>query len=172
MTAALSTLLIASVFATVSAVAPIVGFGAKAGKFPVAFLAAAACLVGVCQALHRAVCEVRRERQRPFRRSLVAATAGAFVFAVLQVVGLLGILPADRNLVQQTSGLNAFLIAVVSMHGLIVLGAFTLTARVVVETVCDRYDHEYYMGVQACAMLWYGLTVTWGLVLLILAIVA
>lgn len=144
----------------------------EAASIPAAFVLAAVCLGLVSLAFFRAVGEVRRERQRSFRRWLLSAVAGCVAFASLQSFGLYGILPPDRDLMQQTTGLNAFLIAVVTMHGLIVAGAFLLTSRVVVETFADRYDHEYYVGVQACAMLWYGLGITWMLVLMILAVAA
>ena len=142
----------------------------EAAAIPLAFVLAAGCLSLVSFAFFRAVQEVRRERQRRYRRWLLVAVGGCVLFASLQSFGLYGILPPDRDLMQQTSGLNAFLIAVVTMHGLIVAGAFLLTSRVVVETFADRYDHEYYVGVQACAMLWYGLGITWLLVLMVLAV--
>ena len=143
---------------------------AKRGTIPVAFGITTAALLLVSYAFHRAVACVRRERQRPFRWWLLTAAVGGVVFASVQSFGLLAILPADRAVLNTTSGVDAFLIATVFMHGLHVVMAFFFTARVIVEAHLDRYDHEYYWGVRACAMLWHALGIAWLLVLSVLSI--
>ena len=144
----------------------------------VAISLATLSLIAVSGLLHRSVHWVRRERQREFRTTLIAAGGVAATLIGVQAFLLVQLIPGVRAAALEQvplsshSGLEAFVIAVVTSHGLIATGASLLLSRICVEALTDRYDHEYYVGPQAAAMLWHGLTVGWLFVLTVLAIAA
>ena len=81
---------------------------AEAGvRFPAAFWVSSLLLWLGSFLLHRAVWQVRRERQRPFRRALLAALAAGTLFIGVQSFGLYGLLQ-QRSLANVTTGAGAF----------------------------------------------------------------
>ena len=74
-------------------------------RLPPAFAATTALLIFVSAALVRAVQCVRRERQRPFRRSLAAALAAGTLFVGVQGFALLCLLASRTSVDAQTGAL-------------------------------------------------------------------
>ena len=140
------------------------------GAIVVPFAITSGALVVVSYAFRRATANVRRERQRPFRSWLLVGLGGGIVFATVQMYGLLGILPEDRNVFDSQTGVRTLFLAITAMHAIHVAIAMLLTCRVVVEAFCDRYDHEYYWGVYATEMFWHCLLIGWGCVLVVAAV--
>lgn len=135
-----------------------------------AFAAVSLLLAFVSLAMHRAVGAVRRERQRQFRRWLAAAIAGGVAFTIVQSVGFRGLLPPDRVVLNMAAGPDALLMAIIAVHALHVAIGYLFTARVAIEAIHDRYDHEYYWGVWAVAVYWHAMSLAWLFVLAVLTV--
>lgn len=137
--------------------------------FPRAFFVSSILLVIGSFSLHRALFCVQRERQQPFRRSLLIANlAGAF-FVGVQIYGLrcmlLNQIPSDAS-----TGANAFTFVFAALHGLHFIVAVMFLVFVTLRALADRYDHEYYWGVTVCTWFWHTLGIVWIAILAVFAI--
>ena len=141
----------------------------EASRFPPAFLISTALLVAGSVWLHRAVCEVRLEHQRGFRRSLVAALIAGTLFVGVQSWGLWWLTQQQGTRDAQTSA-NAFVLVLAVLHALHFSVALLFVVWITVRAAADRYDHEYYWGVSLCGYLWHALAVVWLVILAVLAI--
>lgn len=146
-------------------------------RLPPAFAASTALLIFVSAAMVRAVICVRRERQGPFRRSLIAALIGGTLFVGVQGFGLWcllaspGIRDASRPGDAQTGAL-AFVFVFAAMHGMHVTIALLFLLFVTLRSQRDRYDHEYYWGVTVTGWFWHALGIAWLVILGVIAIAA
>jgi len=137
--------------------------------FPRAFGLTTILLVLGSGALHRAVSCVRRERQVPFRRSLLFALAAGTLFVGIQTYGLHSLL--DNQLADDVqTGANAFVAIMVALHALHFTLALMFLVWVTLGACADRYDHEYFWGVVVCAWFWHALGIAWGCILIVFAI--
>ena len=123
----------------------------------------------LCSAeLGRALSAVRRERQQPFRRSLLRALACGTAFVGVQAFGLWCIvhnLQADRNAGEAELGPTAVVLGAAALHCLHVVVALIALSYVTLQGFCDRYDHEYSFGVAACSWFWHILGIMWVFIL-------
>jgi cytochrome c oxidase subunit 3 len=119
--------------------------------------------------LHRAVASVRRERQRPFRRALIAALATGTLFVGLQSYGLWCLLQFPEATDAQT-GIKAFVFMLTFLHGMHFTVALGFLVFITLRALADRYDHEYYWGVAACGYFWHCLGLVWIAILAVFAI--
>jgi len=126
-------------------------------------------LIAGSGALHRAVHFVRREKQLPFRRSLVAALLCGTLFCGIQTYGL-RCLARHQNPAEVETGANAFLTAISALHGMHFTLALLFLTWVTLNALIDRYDHEYFWGVSLCAWFWHALGAVWGLILIVFLI--
>ena len=137
--------------------------------FPPAFWVTTALLAIGSGSLHYGVACVRRERQKPFRMSLLVALVAGTLFVGIQIYGLLGLirnqLPDDVQ-----TGVNAFIVVVVGLHAIHFSLALLFLVWVTLSALADRYDHEYSWGVALCAWFWHGLGIVWLGILSVLAI--
>jgi heme/copper-type cytochrome/quinol oxidase subunit 3 len=112
---------------------------------------------------------VRRERQKPFRRSLLIALVSGTLFVGIQTYGLACLirnqLPDDVQ-----TGANAFIVVIGALHAIHFSLALLFLVWVTLSALADRYDHEYSWGVTLCAWFWHGLGIVWLGILAILAI--
>jgi cytochrome c oxidase subunit 3 len=161
--AASGTLAVALIRCVPSAVAP--------GQvvFPPVFWFTTALLAINSGLLQQAVHCVRRERQRPFRRSLMGALVAGALFVGVQSYGLkclMGNQVADET----QTGANAFIAIMVALHAMHLSLALLFLIWVTLNALADRYDHEYFWGVRVCAWFWHGLGIVWLCILMVFVI--
>jgi heme/copper-type cytochrome/quinol oxidase subunit 3 len=138
-------------------------------RLPPAFAATTALLVFVSGAMVRAVHCVRRERQRPFRRSLAAALTGGTLFVGIQGFGLWCLL-ASRHPGNAQTGALVFVFVFAAMHAMHVTIALLFLLFVTLRAHADRYDHEYYWGVTVTGWFWHALGIVWLVILGVITI--
>jgi heme/copper-type cytochrome/quinol oxidase subunit 3 len=138
-------------------------------RLPPAFAATTALLVFVSGSLVRAVHCVRRERQRPFRHSLIAALAAGTLFVGIQGFGLWSLL-ASRTPGDAQTGALAFAFVFAALHAMHVTIALLFLLFVTLRAQSDRYDHEYYWGVTVTGWFWHALGIVWLVILAVIAI--
>ncbi|WP_437225590.1 cytochrome c oxidase subunit 3 [Planctomicrobium sp. SH661] len=139
--------------------------------FPAAFLASTCLLFAGSITLHLALKAVRQERQRTFRRWLLAALACASLFMGTQLYGLWSMFPAERKAEDASLEVLSFVFALTSLHAVHFFVASLFVCFVTARTTLSRYDHEYYWGVKVCAWFWDALGIVWLAILGIFTIV-
>lgn len=148
-----------------------VPFHAEPGQvvFPPAFWGTTVLLGLGSACLQNAVYSVRRERQKPFRRSLLGALVCGTLFVGMQSYGL-GCLVRNQVPDDAQTGANAFITMLGALHAMHFALALMFLVWVTLSALADRYDHEYSWGVTVCAWFWHGLGVVWVLILVIFSI--
>jgi heme/copper-type cytochrome/quinol oxidase subunit 3 len=121
--------------------------------------------------LQRGVGYVRREKQTPFRRSLLGALLLGTAFVGVQICGLVS-LARHQDPREVETGANAFLTMISALHGMHFTLALLFLVWVTLGALADRYDHEYYWGVTLCAWFWHALGIVWGMILVVFLIAA
>jgi len=135
-------------------------------SFPPSLIVSTISMFAVSFAMHKAVANVRRERQAPFRRWLIVAAVISVVFLLSQSLGLRALLDMHRvalgDGVTKQFGLMFFLVLVHALH---VVGGIAFLSGVLVRARQDVYDHEKHWGVDICALYWHFLDVVWIIML-------
>jgi len=147
----------------------LVGATSESPLLPV-FVGSTLCLIVGSAAMIRAEYEVSRERQRPFRRSLLWALLAGTAFVAIQCYALVNFLDVPRS-TPAAQGMAAFVTVVAGLHGLHFLVAWLFLVFIVLQAFADRYDHEYHAGVTFCGWFWHGLGIVWLAVMCLLLIV-
>jgi cytochrome c oxidase subunit 3 len=129
--------------------------------FPAAFGLSTCLLLLGSVGLSCAVRNVRRERQVPFRRWLATAWVLGGLFLAFQSYGLWCLIPAERSAQLAQTGLTPFVMMLAGLHALHFVVAVLFLSFVLVRSLADRYDHEYYWGVTVCAWFWHLLGIAW-----------
>jgi cytochrome c oxidase subunit 3 len=137
--------------------------------FPAAFWFTTALLAIGSGSLQYGVSCVQRERQTPFRRSLLVALVAGTLFVGIQTYGLQCLIRNQLPDEVQT-GANAFIVVIGALHAIHFSLALLFLVWVALSALADRYDHEYSWGVTLCAWFWHGLGIIWLGILAILAI--
>lgn len=138
-------------------------------RFPPLFAASTVLLMLGSWALSRAIAAVRRERQQPFRRWLIAAVAFGTVFVAVQISSLNWLI--QRQIPEEAvTGAAAFVIVMAGLHAMHFVVAVWFLLFITVWAHADRYDHEYHWGVTVCAWFWHALSVIWLAVLVVIAV--
>ncbi|MBX3439461.1 MAG: cytochrome c oxidase subunit 3 [Planctomycetaceae bacterium] len=140
--------------------------------FPPAFWISSGLLLGGSILISRALGYVRREKQGPFRWTLVTTLVVGALFVGVQSFGLWTLMPHDRTPQAAQAGVNAFVLMLAALHALHFVVAVLFLSFVTVRAFDDRYDHEYHWGVTVCAWFWHALGVVWIGILAVFAIVA
>lgn len=138
---------------------------------PPVFWITTGLLVAGSFALQRGVHYVRREKQTPFRRSLLAALVLGVMFVGMQGYGL-RCLVRHQNPAEVQTGSNAFLTMLAALHAMHFTLALLLLVWVTQSALADRYDHEYHWGVTICACFWHALGIVWFMILVVFLIAA
>jgi cytochrome c oxidase subunit III len=142
---------------------------------PTAFGFSSLLLILCSVELGRAQSFVQRERQRPFRRSLLWALAFGTAFVGVQAFGLWCIvhnLQPDRNAGEAELGPTAAVLGAAVLHCLHVIVALMVLSYVTLQGFSDRYDHEYSFGVSVCAWFWHILGALWIFILGVYGVVS
>lgn len=138
--------------------------------FPPAFGVSTLILLMGSYSLHRAVKFVRLERQGMFRTWLLNSLLLGTLFMGVQSYALWSMFPAERAHETASLGVAAFVLCLATLHGLHFVVALLFVVLVISRTWADRYDHEYYWGVRACAWFWHFLGLVWCAILAVIAI--
>lgn len=137
--------------------------------YPPAFLISTVLLLIGSVSLWLAYGQVRRERQKAFRRYLLISLAAGTLFVASQTYALTSLIhqqrPEDVEL-----GASAYIVVMASLHAMHFIVAMLFLVFVTVRAFADRYDHEYYWGVTICAWFWHVLGVVWLVVLAVIGI--
>ncbi len=134
---------------------------------PPAFAGSSLLLVLGSGFLHRAVVNVRLERQKPFRTSLVSSLIAGTLFVAIQSYGLWYVLKAATPTAHGETGVHGFVFVFAILHGFHFTVAMMFLVFVTLKSFIDRYDHEYYWGVTVCAWFWHVLGIVWVAILLV-----
>ncbi len=134
---------------------------------PRAFICSTVLLLVGSWLLQHALHQVRLERQRPFRRSLLAALATGTLFIALQSYGLWYLLHAAHPTTDTQTGAHGFVFVFALLHALHFTVAMMFLVYVTLQSQRDRYDHEYYWGVTVCTGFWHVLGLAWLAILLV-----
>ncbi len=145
--------------------------GSRDAGFPPVFWGTTLLLVAGSVLLQHARNSVRLERQRPFRRALLAALAAGTAFVAIQTYGIAWLVRHQQPEAVET-GANAFVTCLTALHAMHFTLAMMLLVWVTLQACSDRYDHEYSWGVTVCAWFWHALGVIWMLILVIFALAA
>lgn len=146
-----------------------VGPASQASLFPPAFLISTLLLAVGSVSLSRACAFVRRERQVPFRRSLLIGIGAGTLFVTTQSYALT-VLVRQTPATQVAIGAKAFVAVLATLHAMHFVIALMFLVFITVQAFADRYDHEYYWGVTICTWFWHVLGIVWILVLGVIAI--
>ncbi|MCH7687022.1 MAG: cytochrome c oxidase subunit 3 [Planctomycetes bacterium] len=133
------------------------------------FAVSTTLLITCSVALQNAQFQVKRERQQPFRRSLIVAMTAGTLFLAIQSLGLWSLLKVQNPSEAQT-GAQIFVLVFAVLHGLHLCVALMFLIYVSLKAFADRYDHEFYWGVTVCAFFWHLLGLVWLLILAVFAI--
>lgn len=138
--------------------------------FPPAFVFSTLFLIGGSVFLHRSVEAVRVEKQKRFRRSLVAALVCGTLFVAVQSYALWCLMsvqvPAEASVSAST-----FVFTFAVLHAIHFSVALLCLVFISLHGFTDRYDHEYYWGVTVCGWFWHALLVVWLVILGVFALV-
>ena len=147
---------------------PNVSYGG-ASRFSSAFILSTWLLLIGSGFLLRAVESVRRERQGPFRRSLMLALVSGTLFVAVQSYALIYLIqspPQD----DATTSAASFVAVMAALHAMHFLVALLFLCYITVQASADRYDHEYFWGVTIAAWFWHTLGIIWMVILFVMLI--
>jgi heme/copper-type cytochrome/quinol oxidase subunit 3 len=134
---------------------------------PPVFLYSSVLLIVGSAMMHRAVSQVKIERQKPFRQSLVLALIAGTLFVGSQSYGLWYLLKGATPAAHTETGAQGFAFVFAVLHVLHFTVAMMFLVYVMLRSFQDRYDHEYYFGVTVCTWFWHVLGIVWVAILLV-----
>jgi heme/copper-type cytochrome/quinol oxidase subunit 3 len=134
---------------------------------PPAFLYSSVLLIVGSMFLHRAITQVRIERQKPFRQALVISLIAGALFVAFQTYGLWYLLKASQPARNAETGVIGFAFVFAILHAFHFTVAMMFLVFVTLKSFQDRYDHEYYFGVSVCTWFWHGLGIVWVAILMV-----
>ena len=136
---------------------------------PAAFWASTALMLIASFTMHRALQNVRHERQTRFRNALVLTLLLAVGFLLVQAPALVQLLGAHNSPEVETAmyGLVFFLVIVHALH---VLGGLIPLAVITARAHRDAYDHEQHEPVTQVTLYWHFLDAVWVVMFLVLTL--
>lgn len=129
-------------------------------KMPMVLWLSTAAILMSSYTIHRAVDNVRRERQDKFRQALVATLLLAVPFFLAQGAGLASLL-AQTAAMEVGGPLMKAAVFLVIVHALHVIGGLIPLAFITRQAHLGRYDHEFHTPVENLARYWHFLDVVW-----------
>ena len=121
---------------------------------------------GVSIALHRALGEVKRERQGPFRKWIRISLILGIAFVAIQAPALVMLMNSHRVLRASGVGFYGLIFSFILLHALHVVGGIVRLIVVTHRSFAGAYDHEHYLPVRYVAMYWHFLDVVWVIMFL------
>lgn len=122
--------------------------------------------------LHDAHANVRLERQRRFRMSLLLALSAAVLFVAVQSYGMWALVNSISPELEMQTSIHGMVIMFAAIHAMHFIVAQSILLWVTLSAFADRYDHEYYWGVTFACWCWHVLGIVWIGILCIFAIAA
>jgi heme/copper-type cytochrome/quinol oxidase subunit 3 len=119
--------------------------------------------------LHYAGFSVALERQKAFRRAMLATCMLGWLFLIIQLPALTAMIASQGELFayddpdtgQRGIRLYYFLVILVVLHGLHVLGGLVPLTVLTRNAFRGKYDHEHNHPIALFAMYWHFLDVIW-----------
>ncbi|MFI4859471.1 MAG: heme-copper oxidase subunit III [Phycisphaerales bacterium JB063] len=131
-------------------------------QMPIVLWLSTAAILLSSYTLHRAVENIRRERQDKFRQALTATLVLAAPFFLAQLFGLGLMLKGNGDITAGgTPALYRTIVFLVVVHALHLVGGLIPLAVVTKRAHAGRYDHEYYTPVANLARYWHFLDLVW-----------
>ncbi len=121
---------------------------------------------GVSIAIGRALSEVKRERQAPFRKWIRIALLLGIAFVLIQAPALVMLLKSHQVLRANGIGFYGLIFSFILLHALHVVGGIVRLIVVTQRGFAGAYDHEHYLPVRYVAMYWHFLDVVWVIMFL------
>ena len=122
--------------------------------------------------MHDAQANVRLERQRRFRRSLLLAVGAAVLLVAVQSYGTWALIRSISPQLEMQTSIHSMVIMFAAIHAMHFIVAQSVLLWVTLSAFADRYDHEYYWGVTFAGWCWHALGIIWIGILCIFAIAA
>lgn len=129
-------------------------------RMPMVLWLSTAAILMSSYTIHRAVDNVRHERQDKMRQALVATLLLAVPFFLAQGAGLASLLKQTATM-EVGGPLTKAAVFLVILHALHVIGGLIPLAIVTRQAHRGRYDHEWFMPVQNLARYWHFLDGVW-----------
>ncbi|MEE9405189.1 MAG: cytochrome c oxidase subunit 3 [Algisphaera sp.] len=111
-------------------------------------------------AMHRALKNIQRERQGPFRKNLVLTLVLSGLFLLVQAPSLGGLM-YDHFQADTGHALLGLIFFLILTHALHVIGGIIPLAVVTRNAHQGHYDHESHGPVKYLAMYWHFLDIVW-----------
>lgn len=111
--------------------------------------------------MHRALTDVRRERQAAFRRMLHGTLALSGLFVLVQVPGLYQLVSDNADRFASDQRLHIFIFALIVIHALHVIGGLIPLAIITRCAHRGDYDHEWHTPVRLVTIYWHFLDAVW-----------
>jgi cytochrome c oxidase subunit 3 len=111
--------------------------------------------------IQRAVTELRREHQQPFRKYLLLTMLLAVTFVIVQAPSMVVLMQHQAQLRQKRIALYGLVFFLILLHALHVLGGIVSLAWTSHHARMGAYDHEHYQPVGRVALYWHFLDVVW-----------
>ena len=134
---------------------------------PPAFLYSSVFLILGSAFMHRALSQVKIERQKPFRQALVVSLVVGILFVGCQSYALWYLLKGSSPAEHTETGAGGFAFVLAVLHALHFTVALMFLVFVTLRSFQDRYDHEYYFGVTVCTWFWHLLGIVWAAIMLL-----
>jgi heme/copper-type cytochrome/quinol oxidase subunit 3 len=104
---------------------------------------------------------IQRERQAPFRRSLIATLTLACAFVAVQAPSMARLLAMHHPVPGRPATDYGLVFVLILVHALHVLGGMIALGVVIRAAFLHRYDHESHRPVRHLAMYWHFLDGVW-----------
>lgn len=130
-------------------------------KMPFGLWISTALLMASGVMFHKALLEVRREKQAAFRRDIALTGLFTMGFLIVQVFSLTQLLAAHEVNRVRGFALYSLIMSLVIIHAIHVIGGLVPLGVVTRKAFQGRYDHEAYNGVLHCSIYWHFLDAVW-----------
>ena len=130
-------------------------------KMPIGLWVSTAFLLASGATFHKAVREVRREKQAAFRRYIALTGLLTVVFLIVQAFSLTELLAAHAVNRVRGFALYSLIMSLVVIHAVHVVGGLVPLGIVTKKAFQGHYDHEAHDGVRHCSMYWHFLEAVW-----------
>jgi heme/copper-type cytochrome/quinol oxidase subunit 3 len=125
-------------------------------EVPEALWISSAIVIAASITIQRAVRELRREKQKLFRRWLLITMVLAIIFVIVQAPSMLKLLSRQKEF-----ALYGLVFVLILLHALHVLGGVVALGWTLKRAAEGAYDHEHYLPVGRVALYWHFLDAVW-----------
>jgi cytochrome c oxidase subunit III len=123
--------------------------------------ASTAIILASSVSMHWALASLQRQRQKLFRRMLLATLGLGLLFVAVQVPAMAALLRAHDSLRAQNLHVYGLVFFLVLLHALHVVGGIAGLLRVNILALLGRLDRQHDGPVRHIAMYWHFLDIVW-----------